>query len=99
MTSLIRNLKNERKLNKYKFKKEGKLLCTQESTDITEAIFTKFPMDIALIKRASNKKMINTRLKKAQKDYFDKNTGSVGGVKIIKDSSINSFHKLFNQVK
>lgn len=72
MTSLIRNLKNERKQVKYGFKKEGNMLCTQEATEDKPMVMTKFPMDIGVIKRASNLKLINTRLKKAQDDYYEK---------------------------
>lgn len=72
MTSIIRNLKNERKANKYGFKREGSILCTQEATESEPAIMTKFPMDIGIIKRASNAKLINSRLKKAQQEFFDK---------------------------
>lgn len=95
MTSLIRNLKNERKTNKYRFKKEGDLLCTKEGTPTEPAIFTKMPMDIAVMKRYANAKLINTRLKKAQADYYEKHKGETGSEKIFpKSLTANWFMEL-----
>lgn len=84
MTSLIRNLKNERKKNKYSYKLEGKILCTTEATETKEAIFSAFPIDIGIIKRISNAKIINTRLKKAQDEYYLKHKYIPGDPKTAK---------------
>lgn len=77
MTSLIRNLKNERKAVKKAFKKEGHMLCTKQATETTEAVMTRFPLDIGVIKRSSNLKLINKRLNKAQDEYFQKHQGHI----------------------
>lgn len=77
MTSLIRNLKNERLAVKRSFKKEGFMLCTKEATETTPAIMSRFPIDIGIIKRTSNMKLINKRLKKAQDEYFQKHQGYI----------------------
>ena len=82
MTSLIRNLKQERWINKRSFKKEGFQLCTKEATETELAVFTTFPLDIGVIKRASNAKLINKRLHEAQQKYFEKNKGELGGLKM-----------------
>lgn len=67
MVSLIRNLKNERKKQK-KAKKEGNILCTNVVDG--QPVFTKFPVDIGIMKRAANKKIIQTRLDKAQQEIL-----------------------------
>ena len=66
MTSLIRQLKIERKAAKKRFKKEGDIVCTREATETEPARFTKFPMDIGFIKKISAMKVINAKLKKAR---------------------------------
>ena len=78
MTSLIKSLKQERWTNKRKFKREGCVLCTKEATDTDPAIFTTFPTDIAVIKRASNAKLINKRLQVAQQKYYEKHQAELG---------------------
>jgi hypothetical protein len=103
MTSLIRNLKNERKAVKYGFKLEGDMLCTQEATDTTPAVMTKFPLDIGIIKRSSNLKLINKRLEKAQDEYYEKHKGYITPkserIK-VQPKSLNEFIKLlFNRNK
>ena len=97
MTSLIRNLKQERWTNKRKFKKEGCVLCTMEATETEPARFTTFLIDIAVIKRASNSKLINKRLHAAQKEYYEKHKGELGGAKLGALSQPNYFRDLVKQ--